>query len=95
MSEALEKIRAQHQPKHPHMGGGGSGGCRGCHGQTSEPCDVVRLAEAVDALREGLDEYWITTREGRAVVDAAERTLREVAGIVDVAHPEGVESGGS
>jgi hypothetical protein len=81
MSEALEKIRAQHRPKHPHMGGGGSGGCRGCHGQTSEPCDVVRLAEALEDVLEDSRGYDAPLNRGLNSIQNAERTLLKVAGL--------------
>jgi hypothetical protein len=77
MSEALEKIRARHQ--HTHW----------CEMplEPRQPCDVVRLAEALEDAREALASLGraplnrVLSNERIAAEQKAEHTLREVAGL--------------
>jgi hypothetical protein len=54
------------------------GWCEGCDGAT-EPCDVVRLARALDEIRRDVLTQYPSTR----LRGIAERALREVAGGTD------------
>ena len=39
-----------------------------------------KLLEACEALLDGLDDYWITTAEGEAAVEAAKEAIAEAKG---------------
>ncbi len=71
---ALKKIEERHKP----CGCGQGGFAHDCHCSCGQvPCDVVKLARALDAL---LDTYGPMKPSPETEWAEAERTLKEVAG---------------